>query len=333
MNQVILQMAKFVLKTTRRQYDNLTLELLKDHLGINEDEAEELIEYLIEEKVVKRKYTMECPECNRLNTLFEKDIGEACECKFCECQFCTNSFNVTELKKGASIRYILDRDSFDELMEENYKKEYNLAKEDKRDCLKVIKFKTSDNKEGKLVNSKKMEPRLFISHSSKDLEYIKAFVEFLKDIGMNSKNIFCSSISDYSIPWGKNIYDYLSKEFNNRRKNLIVLFMLSKNYYDSPACLNEMGAAWVLKKEYRSILLPGFEFKDIKGAINPNNLPISLEDSEIRDKLNDIKEQFEGFFGLEKINDSDWDNIRDRFIEKIDKIKEHENIITPDFSW
>ena len=327
-------MAKFVLKTTQRQYDNLTLELLKDRLGINEDEAEKLIEYLIEEGVVERKYTMECPKCNQLNTLFEDDIG-----KDCECQFCTNSFDGTELKKGASIRYILDRDSFDELMEENYKKEYNLAKEDKGDCLKVIKFKTSDDKEDKLVNSEKMEPRLFISHSSKDLEYIKAFVEFLKDIGMNSKNsknsknIFCSSISDYSIPWGEDIFDYLSKEFNNRRKNLIVLFMLSKNYYDSPACLNEMGAAWVLKKEYRSILLPGFKFEDIKGAINPNALPISLEDSEIRDKLNDIKKQFEEIFGLEKINDKEWDDIRDRFIEKIDKIKEHENIITPDFSW
>lgn len=328
MNQVILQMAKFVLKTTQRQYDNLTLELLKDRLGINEDEAEKLIEYLIEESVVERKYTMECPKCNQLNTLFEDDIG-----KDCECQFCTNSFDGTELKKGASIRYILDRDSFDELMEENYKKEYNLAKEDKGDCLKVIKFKTLDDKEDKLVNSEKMEPRLFISHSSKDLEYIKAFVEFLKDIGMNSENIFCSSISDYSIPWGEDIFDYLSKEFNNRRKNLIVLFMLSKNYYDSPACLNEMGAAWVLKKEYRSILLPGFKFEDIKGAINPNALPISLEDSEIRKKLKNIKEQFEKIFELEKISGNQWGNIRDRFIEKIDKIKERKNTTNLDDLW
>lgn len=317
MNQVILQMAKFVLKTTQKQYDNLTLELLKGRLGINEDEAEELIEYMIKESVVKRKYTMECPKCNQLNTLFEEDIG-----KDCECQFCTNSFDGTELKKGASIRYILDRDSFDELMEENYKKEYNLAKKDKGDCLKVIKIETSDNKEDKLVNSEKMEPHLFISHSSKDLDYIKAFVEFLEDIGMNSENMFCSSIDGYNIKWGENIYDYLSEEFNNRSKNLIVLFMLSKNYYDSPACLNEMGAAWVLKKEYRSILLPGFKFRDIEGAINPNDLPISLEDSKIRNKLNDIKEQFKEIFELEKINDNKWDNIRDRFIEKINKIKE-----------
>lgn len=328
MNQVILQMANFVLKTTRKQYDNLTLELLKDRLGINEDEAEKLIEYLIEESVVERKYTMECPKCNQLNTLFEDDIG-----KDCECQFCTNFFDGTELKKGASIRYILDRDSFDELMEENYKKEYNLAKEDKGDCLKVIKIETSDNKEDKLVNSEKMEPRLFISHSSKDLDYIKAFVEFLEDIGMNSENIFCSSMDDYNIKWRENIYDHLFKEFNNRRKNLIVLFMLSKNYYDSAVCLNEMGAAWVLKKEYRSILLPGFKSEDIRGVIKTDDITISLEDSKIRNKLNDIKKQFEEIFGLEKISDNKWDNIRDRFIEKIDKIKERENIINPDFSW
>lgn len=315
MNQVILQMKKFVRKMTRKQCDNLTLELLEDRLGINEDEVGELIKYLIKERVVGRKYTIECPNCNKLNTLFEKNIG-----KDCKCQFCTNSFDGTELKKGASIRYILDIDSFNELMEENYKKD-NFVEKDKEDNLKVIKLKTSDNEEDKLVNSEKMESRLFISHSSKDLDYINAFVEFLNGIGMNSKNIFCSSIDGYNIPWGKNIYDYLSEEFNNRGKNLIVLFMLSKNYYDSTACLNEMWAAWVLKKDYRSILLPGFEFKDIEGAINLNNIAIRLEDDKLRNKLNEIKEQFEKFFSLKEISNIEWDNIRDRFIEKIDKIK------------
>ena len=40
--------------------------------------------------------------------------------------------------------------------------------------------------------------------------------------------------------------------------------MLSKNYYNSPACLNEMGAAWVLKSDYQSILIPPFDFENIK---------------------------------------------------------------------
>ena len=109
--------------------------------------------------------------------------------------------------------------------------------------------------------------------------------------------------------------------------------MLSKNYYDSAVCLNEMGAAWVLKKEYRSILLPGFKSEDIRGVIKTDDITISLEDSKIRNKLNDIKEQFKEIFELEKINDNKWDDIRDRFIEKIDKIKERENITNPDFSW
>ena len=93
--------------------------------------------------------------------------------------------------------------------------------------------------------------------------------------------------------------------------------MLSKNYYESPACLNEMGAAWVLKKDYRSILLPGFEFKDMTGAINPYNIAIKLEDDKLRNKLNDIKIQFQNFFGLKKIDEHDWDRIRYKFIKKI----------------
>ena len=58
--------------------------------------------------------------------------------------------------------------------------------------------------------------------------------------------------------------------------------MLSDNYYKSPACLNEMGAAWVLKKEYRSILLPGFDYKEIEGAINPRKIGIKLDDDDLR---------------------------------------------------
>lgn len=312
MNQVILKMKLFIMNTTLKQCDNLTSELLEDRLCIDENETEELIKYLIEERVLERKYTIECPKCNQLNTLIENAID-----KSCKCQFCTSFFDGCELKNGASIRYILDINSFNELMEENYKTEYDLAKKGMDHCSKVIKLKLLDTKEDKILDTKKIESRLFISHSSKDLGYVEAFVEFLNDIGMDKENMFCSSVEGYDIQWGENIYDYLSNEFNDKKKNLVVLFMLSKNYYESPACLNEMGAAWVLKKDYRSILLPGFEFKDMTGAINPYNIAIKLEDDKLRNKLNDIKIQFQNFFGLKKIDEHDWDRIRDKFIKKI----------------
>ena len=47
--------------------------------------------------------------------------------------------------------------------------------------------------------------------------------------------------------------------------------------------MNEMGAAWVLKNDYTTILLPGFEFNEIKGAINPRQ--IGLGNQQIIDRM------------------------------------------------
>ena len=76
----------------------------------------------------------------------------------------------------------------------------------------------------------------------------------------------------------EDIYDYLASLF--RDYNIYVIFMLSKNYYNSSACLNEMGAAWVLKSDYTSVLLPGFSYQKIEGAVNPNKIGFKLDDED-----------------------------------------------------
>lgn len=132
--------------------------------------------------------------------------------------------------------------------------------------------------------------------------------------------MFCSSIDGYGIKWGNNIYEYLQGEFSNEKNELIVLFMLSDNYYKSAACLNEMGAAWVLKKEYRSILLPGFDFVKLDGAIDPRQIAIKLDDDNIMMKLNDVKDQLIKWFDLDDINSNRWDRIRHKFIDNLNNV-------------
>lgn len=151
------------------------------------------------------------------------------------------------------------------------------------------------------------------------------FVELLEDMGMTENTIFCSSCEGYNISWGKDIYGYLAKEFKNDRKNLMVLFMLSDNYYKSPACLNEMGATWILKKDYRSILLPGFEYEDIDGAINAQQIGIKLDDANLNMQLNEIKRQFSDIFNLAHLSDNKWDRVRESFIKKITDIRNSKN--------
>ena len=133
---------------------------------------------------------------------------------------------------------------------------------------------------------------------------------------MTNDNLFCSSVPDYSIPLNQDIYDYLATLF--REYKLHVIFALSENYYQSPACMNEMGAAWVLKNEYTSILLPSFEYKEIKGAVNPNKIGMKLDDDDelLKKRLGELKNIISENFGI-SVPEMRWEKKRNDFISKI----------------
>lgn len=174
----------------------------------------------------------------------------------------------------------------------------------------------------KLIESeitKAMKPKIFISHSSKDVKYVEPIVELLADIGMTNDNLFCSSIPDYGIPLNQDIYEYLSSLFSENE--LYVIFVLSSNYYGSPACLNEMGAAWVLKNEYTSILLPKFEYQEIDGAVNPNKIGLKLDDDDelLKKRLGELKDIISEKFSI-SVPDMRWEKKRNDFINTIRNI-------------
>lgn len=158
--------------------------------------------------------------------------------------------------------------------------------------------------------------KVFISHATKDFDYVKPITELLEDIGLTEDQLVCSSVPGYGIPLGVDLYDWLSNQFQSC--DLHVLFILSDNYYSSAACLNEMGAAWVLKSRYDSILLPGFEFRDIKGAVNPNQISIKLDGDEsvLKQHLNELKDNLVAEFGLHMPSASKWERHRESFIDK-----------------
>ena len=162
--------------------------------------------------------------------------------------------------------------------------------------------------------------RVFISHASKDVKYVKPLVELLIQTGLTEDNLFCSSVPGYGIPLGRNICDYLAEEF--RQNNLLVIFILSENYYKSAACLNEMGAAWVLKKEYYSVLLPDFEFKQIDGAIDPRKIAIKLGPAsyELKHGLAQLRDIITNTFELKKLSESRWETCRDKFLGEINSL-------------
>lgn len=164
------------------------------------------------------------------------------------------------------------------------------------------------------------KPMLFISHASADIKYVQPLVELLADIGLNNETMFCSSVPDYHIPMDNDIYDYLKRLFDNY--DLHVVFMLSDNYYKSAACLNEMGASWVLRKRYSTILLPKFDFSAIKGAVNPSQISLKLDNNnidELKVRLGELKDIISSEFGI-SVPSNRWEKKRDTFISTINSL-------------
>lgn len=158
---------------------------------------------------------------------------------------------------------------------------------------------------------------LFISHAHADIKYVQPLVELFADIGLNNDTMFCSSVPDYHIPMDNDIYDYLKGLFENYE--LHVVFVLSDNYYKSPACLNEMGASWVLRKRYSTILLPKFDFSAIKGAVNPLQTSLKLDNEnmdELKTRLGELKDILSKEFGI-SVPANRWEKKRDAFISTI----------------
>ena len=161
--------------------------------------------------------------------------------------------------------------------------------------------------------------KLFISHSSKDQVYVDALIKLFEfmGIGRNMEQMICTSVEDYGIPLDTNIFDFLKRQFLEYQ--LHVIFLLSPNYYASPVCLNEMGAAWVLQTRYTSILVPGFRFDMIRGAIDPAKKAIQMDarDIQVKDSLNKLKDNLLSEFGLGYLAQTRWERYRDQFIEEV----------------
>lgn len=134
--------------------------------------------------------------------------------------------------------------------------------------------------------------------------------------------MFYSSNTKYGIPLDEDIYNFLKKQFDEY--NLHVIYMLSDNYYNSAACLNEMGAAWILQNHTTSILLPGYEYKSIKGAVNAGKIGMKIDDKnmdELKGRLDQLKDYLVDEFELDGSKLTDWQAHRDKFIKDINAVK------------
>jgi hypothetical protein len=186
----------------------------------------------------------------------------------------------------------------------------------------IRKYYDTDGNKSEVIEMHNKKPKIFISHSSNDKYYVREIVDLLDYFGLNQTHVFCSSLPGYDIPINKNIFDFLLEQFEEF--NLHIMFIHSHNYYLSPISLNEMGAAWALKNNYTSFLLPGFGFNEMRGVVNSSNIAIKLDNDEIevKDKLNQLYDMVIGEFGLIKKPAINWEQKRNSFLQKIIRINQ-----------
>lgn len=160
-------------------------------------------------------------------------------------------------------------------------------------------------------------PNVFISHCSVDKKYGDAIRNYIIGLGVKKEQLIYTSHPLHKIPAGKNIYKYLRSRINT---HTFMLFLFSKNYLDSTACLNEMGAAWLAQTEYLNFYTPNFDFGDNKYlncAIDKNQMGIKLENNDIlRISMIEFKDRLVELF---KINpdEATVSNLIDNFIHEI----------------
>lgn len=135
--------------------------------------------------------------------------------------------------------------------------------------------------------------RIFISHSSKDENFVVKLAQLFELLGVSRNNIFCSSIEGQGVKHGKKIEESVRNEII---ENKVLIYIISKNFLDSNYCLNELGAGWILSdqrtqnKNLFHIKLPDVSFDEIKGFIGGGDKCTECNEQSITTFVEELEE-------------------------------------------
>lgn len=145
------------------------------------------------------------------------------------------------------------------------------------------------------------DKKIFLSHRSSDKKYADALEKLIIGLGVNDNQLIYTSHPLHKIPLGQKIYDYLRDNINNQ---VFMIILWSNEYLESPACLSEMGAAWVTKTDYIGIYTPDFSFGNPKYhevPIDTTKMGAVLNgDANCKASMVEFKNKVVAFFGLKE---------------------------------
>lgn len=164
-------------------------------------------------------------------------------------------------------------------------------------------------------------PVLFLSHSSKNRTYADALERFITGLGVKKEQLIYTSHPLHKIPLDENIYEYLRRNID---RNIFMIFLWSDDYLESPACMNELGAAWLAKCDYTNMFVPHFSFENPKYhmcAVDTRKMGAVLNgDKHCKQSMLEFKDKIVKLFNL-PVDDRDVTYLLDNFIDEIKELQ------------
>lgn len=155
--------------------------------------------------------------------------------------------------------------------------------------------------------------RVFISHAAADKELVGELICLLEDMGVPSKQIFCTSYEGYGIRLG---VDFLEAIKNELTDDTLVLFVLTTNFFNSHMCQCELGAVWVKTIKHIAILVPPLNYNDLEYILRNQQSMFINEKS----KLDLLYEEIQEWFQIAPLKASLWNLKQDRFEGAVENI-------------
>ena len=158
---------------------------------------------------------------------------------------------------------------------------------------------------------------IFLCHSSKDKKYADAIAEFIRGIGVRNEQLIYTSHELHKIPLNKDIFEYIRERID---EGIFMIILWSDDCLDSPACMNEVGAAWAIDAEYTNIYVPGFDFnsKKYNECAIRSTKGIRLDGKDLDQNVTELKKKIVSMLGL-KVDDNTFLYHLKRLNEQISK--------------
>lgn len=159
-----------------------------------------------------------------------------------------------------------------------------------------------------------MQKKIFISHSNIDEKIGEKLVDALVNMGIPQDIIFFSSKYHTGVGLGSDFSQVVKTALEECE---IVIFLLTKNFYQSEYCLNEMGAVWYSNKKFIPVLLGELTFNDMKGFLDSHYIALRPKHKETYKLFVELKKYIDVFNDLQSP-----ETIFNEFIEEANKVVE-----------